>query len=94
MMLFQSLTCIRGLLLVPEGQTILAQQFIAGKGSACRMSAVGTAEYPSEFRRTGTFSRPSGTERLIRAIPAMNCWATVVLSLRDKERRPLVQVNN
>ena len=62
MMLFQSLTCMRGLLLVPEGQTILVQQFIAGKGSACRMSAVGTAEDPSQFHRSGSFSRPSGTE--------------------------------
>jgi len=26
------------------------------------MSAVGTAEDPSEFHRSGTFSRPSGTE--------------------------------
>src|SRR4029078_6647920 len=43
---FQVLTCMRGLLFVPEGQTILAQQFIAGKANACRMSAVGTAEDP------------------------------------------------
>ena len=61
-MAFQLLTCMRGLLFVPEGQTILAQQFIAGKGSACRMSAVGTAEGPSGFHRSGTVSRPSGTE--------------------------------
>jgi len=51
------------------------------------MSAVGTAEYPSEFQWSGTFSRPSRTELLIRAIPAMNCWATIALSLRDKHNR-------
>ena len=61
-MVVQLLTCIRGLLLVPEGQMILAQQFIAGKGSLCWMSAVGTAEDPSQFHRSGSFSRPSGTE--------------------------------
>src|SRR4029079_15360509 len=27
---------------------------------------------------------------LIRAVPAINCWATVVLTLRDKESRPLI----
>ena len=43
-MAFQLLTCMRALLFVPEGQTILAQQFIAGKGRAYLMSAVGTAE--------------------------------------------------
>jgi len=51
-MVFQLLACMRRLLFVPEGQTILAQQFIAGKGSLCRMSAVGTAEYPPEFHRS------------------------------------------
>ena len=51
-MVFQLLTCMRRLLFVPEGQTILAQQFIAGKGSLCPMSAVGTAEYPPEFHRS------------------------------------------
>jgi len=54
---------MRRTLFVPEGQTILAQQFIAGKGSLCWMSAVGTAEYPPlSFIGQKAFSRPSGTE--------------------------------
>ena len=35
-MIFQLLTCVKGLLFVPEGQTILAQQLIAGKGVSAR----------------------------------------------------------
>ena len=76
---------MRGLLFVPEGQTILAQQSIAGKASACRMSAVGTAEDPLSFIGQESSAVPPGLSCLIRAIPAINCWATVGLSLRDKE---------
>jgi len=59
---------------------------------------------PDECRRHGWISLWVSTVRKLqpslrdwaadRAIPAMNCWATVVLSLRDKESRHLVQVNN
>src|SRR6476659_6944182 len=58
------------------------------------MSAVGTAEDPPEFIGQEPSAVPPGLRCLIRATPAINCWATVVLSLRDKETTPLVQVHN
>jgi len=55
------------------------------------MSAVGTAEIPLSFVGQEPSAVPPGLSCLTRAIPAINCWATVVLSLRDKESRPLLQ---
>ena len=49
------------------------------------MSAVGTAEYPSEFRRTGTFSRPSGTEPPYSRNPSNELLGYCRFYLRDRE---------